>query len=576
MILTLKYLLKTIFTYAIFAWISVAEASTGLTAPQIKAAGGILRIDAPGDILAPLSGTGNLCKIGTGRLSGNPDTHTGRISVLEGIYNINNVYPGPTSLSLNAPLAIGFTPTSAAQLEATSIALSKFNALQLVPYDPSGLDGIINIAIGSYRYPIIAADASSIQSTTIIVPDIPNITFKIQPSITNSQWIDVVIDTTANVTINTSTVIFKTIYLEISRVDVVKLKLEAANASTDMANAIIDSVGSASKTSTSGLRYASELRTRLQALDKLPTKQKFEAMLEAIAKETPEPIVFTSSDEQIRSWIMPYATYGRGDRSQFSQGNHRRTAGSLIGIEHRNLKEGWGIGAFSGIVYTHENVLGDHLSWDHAKGYNVGIYGVYKPAECIRFESMLFATSLKHKKQRHDTNDLVGEFLALSNYNQFDVVSDTNVRFTHNVDECWSVSTNLGYTYFNSKNEKYSEYNVSMVGINQPSVLSVSGEVYTGIGVRYNHKDEECNYGTILTYEIGKEAKKHSNSTTGSTQNGLFFAINPTIRKRTTRYLSIFSYFEGSDKIKYILKYSNISAAHDLTHNLMFKVEWKF
>src|SRR3989338_2288771 len=148
MITTFKCLLKIFLMHAIFAYFSLVKASTGLTAPQIKALGGIILLDATGDLLIPFNGAGNLVKIGTGRITGNPDNHTGRLSVLEGIFNINRSYPGPTSLSINAPLAIGFSPVSAAQLQATDIALSDFNALQLVPYDPSGADGAINMPIG--------------------------------------------------------------------------------------------------------------------------------------------------------------------------------------------------------------------------------------------------------------------------------------------------------------------------------------------------------------------------------------------------------------------------------------------
>ena len=579
MISLLKYMQKNIFIYAVYAWVNTAEAAT-LTAPQLKAAGAELFVPGLYNIQsAPLIGNTNVVKTGPGKLIGTPYARTGSLAVLEGILNINGSYPGPTALSTVTPLAIGFSPASAGQLEATDIALVNFNALQLVPYDPSGLDGIINIAIGSYRYPIIAANASSVQNIELIVPDMAGIDFQILPNTGNTQWRDLVITTTANLAIDTSAVVFKTIFIGANQPDPNFLDTinDAQQAAADAANAVIDSVGAAISTSASKMRNTSEeLRLRLQALDKLPTKQKFEAILEAVARETAEPIVFTSADEQIRTWVMPYATYGKADRSQFSQGNHRRTAGSLVGIEQRNLKEGWAIGFFTGLVYTHENPLGDHLSWDHSKGYHAGIYGTYKPQEWIRFESMLFVTSLKHKQQRYGNSPLVGEFLAMADYKQFDIVADNHVRFIHNIDECWSVSTNLGYTYFKSTTEKYSEYNVSMVGINQPTIVATSGEVYTGFGVRYNHQDEECRYGSILTYEIGKEARKNSNKTTGSTQNGFSFFINPTNRKRTTRYFNFLSYFEGTDKIKYIIKYSNISAAHDLTHNLMLKVEWKF
>lgn len=578
MISLLKYIQKTIFIYAIYAWVNSVEAAA-LTAPQLKAAGAELVVPGLYNIQsAPLIGNTNLVKTGSGKLNGTPYNRTGSLSILEGILNINRSYPGPTSLSIATPLAIGFSPASAGQLEATDIALANFNALQLVPYDPSGLDGIINIAIGSYRYPIIAADASSVQNITLVVPDIAGLDFQITPNTGNPQWRDVVITTTANLAIDTSAVIFKTIFIGQNQTGPNLEQLnQASQAGIDAANAVIATVGAGISTTASKMRNSSEeLRLKLQALDKLPTRQKFEAMLEAVARETTEPVVFTSADEQMRTWVMPYATYGKADRSQFSQGNHRRTAGSLVGIEHRNLKEGWAIGVFTGLVYTHEKPLGDHLSYDHSKGYHAGIYGTYKPQEWIRFESMLFVTSLKHKQQRYGNEPLVGEFLAMADYKQFDIVADNHVRFIHNIDECWSVSTNLGYTYFKSTTDKYSEYNVSMVGINQPTIVATSGEVYTGLGVRYNHQDEEYRYGSIVTYEIGKEARKDSNKTSGSTQNGFSFLINPTNRKRTTRYFNFLSYFEGADKIKYILKYSNISAAHDLTHNLMLKVEWKF
>lgn len=570
-----KCILKIFLIHAIFACFSIVYASAGLTAPQIKGSGSIMRIDAPGDLLVPFNGAGNLVKIGTGRITANPDNHTGRLSVLEGIFNINRSYPGPTSLSLNVPLAIGFSPALAAQLQATDIALSSFNALQLVPYDPSGADGIINIPIGIYRYPIIAANATSVQSTTLIVPDMPDITFLIQPSTTNAQWLDAVITTTANVAINTSTVVFKTIYLGVTNVDTVNLSILASDASRDAANAVIEAIGSVKSGSKSFHNTSEELRMKLQSLDKLPTKQKFEAILEEIARSNLESAEFISQDEQMRTWVMPYATYGKTSFSQFSDGSHRRTAGSLVGIEHRNLKENWAIGCFTGLVYTHENKLGDNMDWNHAKGYHAGVYGILKPNEHIRFESLLFMTRLNHKQQRHD-NGITGEIFALSEYKQLDVVADNNVRFIHNVDGCWSVSTNVGYTYFNSKTDKYSEYNVSMVGINQPAVLTTSGEIYGGLGVRYNHKTADCTCGTIISYEVGREVKKYTSSISGTTQQGIDFFVTPNNRKRTSKYFTFFAYYEGNDHIKYLFKYSNISAPHDVTHNLMLKVEWKF
>lgn len=575
-------MLKNIILYTLCACLSVAKASTGLTAPQIKASGSIMRVDAPGDLSVPFNGAGNLVKIGTGRITGSPDNHTGRLSVLEGIFNINRSYPGPTSLSLHAPLAIGFSTTSAAQLQATNVALSDFNALQLVPYDPSGADGIINIPTGSYRYLVIAANATSVQSTTLIVPNIPNISFQIQPSQTNPQWLDAIITTTANVAINTSTVVFKTIFIGSVSVSngtndnlAVEISAIASAASMDLVNGVIDVLSSVNAESKNFHNTSEDFRIKLQHLDKLPTKQKFEAMLEEIARSNLEPVEFISQDEQMRTWVMPYATYGKAAFSQFSDGNHRRTAGSLVGIEHRNLKENWAIGCFTGLVYTHENKLGDNMDWNHAKGYQVGIYGLSKPNEHIRFESLLFLTRLNHKQQRHGQG-ATGEIFALADYKQLDAVADNNVRFIQSIDKCWSVSTNVGYTYFNSKTEKYSEYNVSMGGINQPSVLATSGEMYGGLGVRYNHRTSDCTCGTIISYEIGKEVKKYSNSIKGATQQGIPFFVTPNNRKRTSRYFTFFAYYEGNDHIKYLFKYSNISSAHDITHNLMLKVEWKF
>jgi hypothetical protein len=252
-----------------------------------------------------------------------------------------------------------------------------------------------------------------------------------------------------------------------------------------------------------------------------------------------EPILNeTINKKDMRVWISPFMSFRResGDNPQNSW-----LLGSLFGGETRSEEYRYTFGLLAGFNISKAKGKLNTQTGHDLTGITLGTYGSYGAWEGGRLDSqVLFA--INDIKQV----ELSGQDLLRNNHKSYDTMFD--VQASHLIrwgKKEWSIRFDIGNTFTNSKQSRYSRYRVD-TGANMGAIdpqRNYSSELYSGIGLRWNNVGEVWRTRITGVYEFGHEYLNKGDATRiHYGQNFALQTVQPySGTQQNTHYLTLYT-----------------------------------
>ena len=142
----------------------------------------------------------------------------------------------------------------------------------------------------------------------------------------------------------------------------------------------------------------------------------------------------------------------------------------------------------------------------------------------------------------------------------------------------WSVRLNIGHTYTHNETNGYTETGAAHRNKRFSSSRGRTYESFSGVGVRWNYRGEECRTRITGLYEYGKEYIKHGSTVKtshGSALNVHTFATNkPT--KDKTHYTTLYTTVNNKNGWKFYLGYTGTFTKNKVDTGITLKGEYRF
>jgi hypothetical protein len=306
------------------------------------------------------------------------------------------------------------------------------------------------------------------------------------------------------------------------------------------------------------------------------------SMLDALLKTVSENGPVSMSVDETRIWLSPYATRTRMERSGDSTGNQGWVTGSLVGLEKRDDKNRWAIGAFTGLAMAKNHNLGDAQTFAKATLFTLGVnnslkYTTHKDRGNFGHEILIARTLGKHNKQRRFTSK-GSAYQALGSHKSTTDLGNAQLNYLFNIiKKKLTCRLSAGATYEGSKDFAYTERN-SPANRYYSDNVNKSVEVYFGPGIRYIWERNKTVFRLTGVLEYGVETYKKSSGATvqNIVAGSKSYALSPG-KKQNKYYAQLnLAVLNRSSGIKVIASYSGTYYSNNKNHTGMVKLEYRF
>ncbi|CAO5679904.1 MAG: hypothetical protein NEHIOOID_00255 [Holosporales bacterium] len=311
---------------------------------------------------------------------------------------------------------------------------------------------------------------------------------------------------------------------------------EAGN--NGLSNALISAVNMMNGTKGSNKIIASDFR-RKGFSGNQRTKDRLENIIKNI--ENDGPIIL--KNDAGKAWICPYTRYSN---TKGTSSSTQWIAGLLFGIEY-NLKQlPATIGFLGGGYLSGQKQKNIRQTFEDIEGMNVGLYGSYGIWQGGRIDYMY-----THSLSTIDRNDTYGLRRINHRYKTNDDVFDAQISHLVKWDQnVWSVRFNMGYTY-QKMNAHLNAVDMARLPLNsRRKSSSKEGEVYAGIGLRWNKKTQTYRLRLTGVYEYGISTHRSEKYLTYKTSGVV--ASSAALPKNRTHYLTCYGALDINDRWKFV------------------------
>lgn len=305
--------------------------------------------------------------------------------------------------------------------------------------------------------------------------------------------------------------------------------------------------------------------------NKMLTKEDNASRAQSVLKAVHDNGPLQLTKEQYRVWLCPYSSqkHIRGeDASRYW------LLGSLVGFQFDDMKNSYTAGTFLEFHIGNARSKITAENGDNIRGVGLAFFGSYGAWDGGRLDALFM-----HNRNKISSNRLTTQGLAKSNKNLD--ISVLDLQTSHLVKipgDVWSVRFNIGNTFTHEKTGRYTEWGAGNQNIRRNSVISKDAEIFGGIGVRWNNRDEKWRTRVTGVYEIGKEYyKKGSTSKVSFGDNfSSTFASPNSNKKEVIQYATLYMTVNNNTGWKFFLAYNGNFTKNAVSTTFTAKVEYRF